>query len=52
MDQFKELLDKRWTNPRDDPFLMDKPAEKEIGTIPYASFVSTVLVRSATVKGS
>jgi len=52
MEQCKELLDKHWTNPQDDPLLMDKPAEKDIDTIPYASFVSSVFVRSAIVKGS
>ena len=53
----KELLKKRWRDPRDDPYLMHKPAEKlpwlkEIGMIPDASFVSSVLVRSTFVKGS
>ena len=27
MEQFKERLKKRWTDPRDDPCLMYKPAE-------------------------
>ena len=28
MERFKELLEKRWRDPRDDPCLMYKPAEK------------------------
>ena len=31
---------------------MDRPAEIEIGIIPDASFVSSVLVKSTIVKGS
>ena len=43
MEQFEKLLEKSWRNPRDDPGLDDKPAEKlprlkEIDTIPDASF--------------
>ena len=57
MERSKELLEKRWRDPRDDPCLMYKPAEnlprfKKIDTIPDASFVSSVLVRSSFVKGS
>jgi len=43
---------KRWRNPLNDSCLMDRPAEIEIGIIPDASFVSSVLVRSTIVKGS
>jgi len=44
MEQFERLLEKSWGNPRDDPGLDDKPAEKlprlkEIDTIPDASFL-------------
>ena len=35
MERFKELLEKRWRDPRDDDL-------KEIDTIPDASFVSPV----------
>jgi len=28
MERYKELLDKRWRNPQDDPRLTDKPTEK------------------------
>ena len=28
MERFKELLEKRWRDPRDDPCLMCKPTEK------------------------
>jgi len=53
MERLKELLEKRWRNPRDDPRLLDKPAEKskEIDTIPDVSFVSSILVRSTIVNG-
>ena len=47
-----------WTNPREDPRLMDKPAEKlrwffqkDIDMITGLSFVSSVLLISATVNG-
>jgi len=57
MERFKELLEKHWRNPRDDPRLMNKPQKsyhdlKEIDTIPDVSFVSSVLVRSTIVNGS
>ena len=57
MERFKELLEKRWRNPRDDPRLMNKPQKsyhdlKEIDTIPDVSFVSSVLVRSTIVNRS
>jgi len=56
MERFKERLEKHWREPRDDPCLMLKPGEryhdlKEIDTIPYASFVSSVIDRSTFVKG-
>jgi len=57
MERLKEPLEKRWREPQGDLCLMYKPAEsyrdlKEIDTIPYASFVSSVIVRSTFVKGS
>ena len=50
MEGFKEVLRKRWRNSRDDPCLMDKPTEIEIDTIPDASFVSSLSVRSTVVQ--
>ena len=58
MERFKELLEKRWRGPRDDPCLMYISPQKsyhdlkEIDTIADASFISSVLVRSTFVKGS
>ena len=42
MERFKEVLKKRWRKPRDAHRLMDKPVEKEIDTIPDASFTSFI----------
>ena len=58
IEPFKELLEKRLGDPRDDPRLIWTSPQKsyhdlkEIDTIPDASFVSSVLVRSTFVKGS
>jgi len=42
VERFKEVLKKRWRKLRDDHRLMDKPTEKEIDTIPDASFTSFI----------
>ena len=58
MERFKELLEKRWSRRPSRWSLPDVQARrkvtmtKKIDTIPDASFVSSVLVRSTIINGS
>ena len=53
IERFKELLKKRWRDPRDNPCLCTSPQKSyyEIDTIPDALFCF-VLLRSTFVQGS
>ena len=55
MERFKELLEKRWREPRGDPRLVYEPRRKVFMRVTrylMRRFVSSVLVRSTFVQGS